>query len=194
MPARGAIVLGGGRSSRMGTDKLALLLDGRTLLARAVDAAWTWAEVVVVAGDRPDGWAGDERTAFRREDPPFGGPVAGIAAALPELGAVDEALVLAGDLADPAAVVALLAASPTGPDGVVLEDDEGWPQYLAGRYRGAALAALVGALGDEPGGSVRRLMRPLDVSRIPAPEPTTRDLDTPEVAKISGVIPPITRN
>ena len=102
----------------------------------------------------------------------------------------DDVLILAGDLADPAAVVALLAASGTGPDGVVLEDDEGWPQYLAGRYRGAALAALVGALGDEPGGSVHRLMRPLDVWRVRAPEPTTRDLDTPEVAKLSGAIPP----
>ncbi|HOA26041.1 MAG TPA: NTP transferase domain-containing protein [Arachnia sp.] len=190
MRTRGAIVLGGGRSSRMGTDKLALLLDGRPLLARAVDAAWAWADAVVVAGDRPDGWAGAERTVFRREDPPFGGPVAGIAAALAELVALDEVLILAGDLADPAAVVALLAASGTGPDGVVLEDDEGWPQYLAGRYRGAALAALVGALGDEPGGSVHRLMRPLDVWRVRAPEPTTRDLDTPEVAKLSGAIPP----
>ena len=188
---RGAIVLGGGRSSRMGTDKLALLLDGRPLLARAVDAAWSWADVVVVAGDRPDGWVGDERTVFRREDPPFGGPVAGITAAFAELGpALDEVLILAGDLADPAAVVALLAASEAGPDGVVLEDDEGWPQYLAGRYRGAAVAALVGALHGGQGGAVHRCMRPLGVSRIPAPEPTTRDLDTPEVAKISGAIRP----
>ena len=26
--------------------------------------------------------------------------------------------------------------------------------------------------------------------QLPAPEPTTRDLDTPEVAKLSGAIPP----
>ncbi len=186
MAARGAIVLGGGRSSRMGTDKLALLLDGRPLLARAVDAALTWAGTVVVAGNRPDGWAEDDRVVFRREDPPFGGPVAGIAAAFAELRAVDEVLILAGDLADPGAAVALLAAAETGPDGVVLEDDDGWPQYLAGRYRAAALTALVDGLAADPVGAVHRFLRPLDVARLRAPEAVTRDVDTPEAARAAG--------
>ncbi|MFT3887709.1 MAG: NTP transferase domain-containing protein [Arachnia sp.] len=190
MAARAAIVLGGGRSSRMGTDKLALLLDGRPLLARVVEAALGWADTVVVAGDRPRGWTDDPRVTFRREDPPFGGPVAGIAAALAEADGADEVLLLAGDLADPAAVVALLAAADAGPDGVVLEDEEGWAQYLAGRYRRVSLAAAVDALGERRDVSVRRLMGGMDVSRIPAPEPTTRDLDTPEVAKITGVFLP----
>ena len=37
MPDLSAFVLAGGRSSRMGTDKAFLQLDGRTLLARALD-------------------------------------------------------------------------------------------------------------------------------------------------------------
>ncbi|MBK7822741.1 MAG: NTP transferase domain-containing protein [Tessaracoccus sp.] len=183
---RGAIVLGGGRSSRMGTDKLALLLDGRPLLARVVDAALTWADAVVVAGDQPEGWSSGDGVTFRREDPPFGGPVAGIAAAFAELTAADEVLILAGDLASPGAAVALLAAAEVGSDGVVLEDDDGWPQYLAGRYRAAALATLVDALAADPVGAVHRFMRPLDVARVRAPEATTRDVDTPEAARAAG--------
>lgn len=45
-----AIVLAGGRSSRMGSDKAALVLGGRTLLQRAVDAACGAASAVVVVG------------------------------------------------------------------------------------------------------------------------------------------------
>ena len=77
---RAGLVLGGGRSTRMGTDKLALVLEGRPLLTRSVDAALTWASRVVVAGDPPHGWPSDPRVRFRRESPAFGGPVAGIAA------------------------------------------------------------------------------------------------------------------
>lgn len=51
----GAIVLGGGRSLRMGADKLALRLDGDTLLARTCAAAATVAERVVVAGPEEPG-------------------------------------------------------------------------------------------------------------------------------------------
>ncbi len=183
---RAAVVLGGGRSSRMGMDKLTLRIDGRPLLARCVDAALAWATHVVVAGDPPEDWAGDARVRFRREDPPFGGPVAGIAAALALVDDADEVLILAGDLADPCAAVRLLAAAQPGRDGVVLEDADGWPQYLAGRYRGAPLRRAVARLDEIRDVSVRRLMRPMEVALLRAPEDTTRDLDTPEVAKIVG--------
>lgn len=184
---RAAVVLGGGRSSRMGMDKLTLRIGGRPLLARCVDAALTWAPRVVVAGDEPAGWARDTRVRFRREDPPFGGPVAGIAAALALVEDADEVLILAGDLADPDAAVRLLAAADTGPDGVVLEDADGWPQYLAGRYAGGSLRHAVAHLEGCRDVSVRRLMRAMDVARLRTPEAATRDLDTPEVAKMIGV-------
>ena len=51
-------------------------------------------------------------------------------------------------------------------------------------------ARTVAVFPHEDRGSVHRLMRPLDVWRVRAPEPTTRDLDTPEGAKLSGAIPP----
>ena len=190
---RAGLVLGGGRSTRMGTDKLALVLEGRPLLTRSVDAALTWASRVVVAGDPPHGWSSDPRVRFRRESPAFGGPVAGIAAALPLLEDADEVLILAGDLADPLSVVRLLAAEPEGEDGIALEDTSGWPQYLAGRYRLGSLRDALSLLEDPRDVSVRRLMRPLTVRLIPAPVTATQDLDTPEVAKIVGARPPHSR-
>ncbi|MBK8462232.1 MAG: NTP transferase domain-containing protein [Nigerium sp.] len=183
---RVAVVLGGGRSSRMGLDKLTLRIGGRPLLARCVDAALAWAPRVVVAGDEPEDWAGDSRVRFRREDPPFGGPVAGIAAALALVEDADEVLILAGDLAHPDAAVGLLATADAGLDGVVLEDADGWPQYLAGRYAGGPLRRAVARLDGDQDVSVRRLMRAMDVARLRAPEAATRDLDTPEVAKLAG--------
>ena len=72
-----AVVLAGGTSSRFGSDKALAELDGRTLLAHAVDALSGWCEYVVVAGREtapaptiPD-WPG-----------PGMGPLAGLAAAL----------------------------------------------------------------------------------------------------------------
>lgn len=181
---RAAIVLGGGRSARMGTDKLALELDGATLLERTCVAAASVAERVVVAGHEQPGLA----VEFVLEDPPFGGPVAGIVAALQrltELGAPgsvtdEEVLILAGDLANPAAVVAALSTSEMGPDGVVLLDDEGWLQYLAGRYRLSALVKAVAQLAQARDISVRRLLRSLQLATVPAPSSVTADLDTPE--------------
>ena len=60
--ARIAVVLGGGRSSRMGTDKLELTLATQTLLARTCDAALAWAERVIVASPSRDSRRSGMRT------------------------------------------------------------------------------------------------------------------------------------
>lgn len=179
----GAIVLGGGRSSRMGADKLALRLDGSSLLARTCAAAATLAERVVVAG--PDQPGLD--VVFVREDPPFGGPAAGIAAALRALEEATDVLVLAGDLADPGAAVSLLAAAELDRDGVVLADERGWPQYLAGRYRADALRRAVANAGDVHGLPVRKLLGGLALTHVPAPADATLDIDTPDQARRAGL-------
>lgn len=200
MSGRATMVLGGGRSSRMGADKLTFEIDGKSLLVRTVAAALAWADSVVVAGGQPDGWAqqrdhlpADAPVVFRREHPPFGGPVAGIATAFTALDQPDEVMILAGDLANPGAVVRTLADAAVHGDGVVLEDGGGWPQYLAGRYRADAVAAAVGAVGDARDMSVRRLLGHLDVARVSVPESVTRDLDTPGLAYLWGAKPPQSR-
>ena len=47
-----AFVLAGGKSTRMGTDKAFVLLDGRTLLARMLDVARSLTAEVAIVGDR----------------------------------------------------------------------------------------------------------------------------------------------
>ena len=186
MPAVVGILLGGGRSSRMGTDKLTLERQGRSLAGIAVDALLEVAAEVVFASPHRDG-VPEGRVRFVLEDPPFGGPAAGIAAAvatLADVAADAEVYLLAGDLADPAAVVALLAAAPLGSDGTVPVDDDGWPQYLAGRYR---LGSLRRALrGDVRDASVRRVLSCLDLAHVAAGS-LTADIDTPEQARHAGL-------
>ncbi|MEZ4554272.1 MAG: molybdenum cofactor guanylyltransferase [Dehalococcoidia bacterium] len=50
MPRSAAIVLAGGRSRRMGRDKAAIVLAGRTLLQRAIDAVEGVVDEVVIVG------------------------------------------------------------------------------------------------------------------------------------------------
>ncbi|RFA10209.1 hypothetical protein B7R54_14075 [Subtercola boreus] len=118
-----AIVLAGGRSSRLGGVPKALLdLGGESLAGLALDAALDARQRVVV-GDSAALAAvlGDRMVLFAREHPPFAGPAAGVAAGLDALGARDAApgsapagfvLVLACDMPRVAsAVTPLLAAA-----------------------------------------------------------------------------------
>lgn len=118
------------------------------------------------------------------EDPPLGGPVAGIAAGLDVLGRSDPVAGLAGILTcdAPSSWRALpaLHRALAGPelDGVCARDGE-HTQYLLGLYRRRALAAAVA-----PGGiplrdtAVRRALGTLSVRAIPTTHDVVRDLDT----------------
>ena len=120
------------------------------------------------------------------EDPPLGGPVAGIAAGLDVLGRSAPVAGLAGILtcdaplswrALPALHRALAQAGPEL-DGVCARDGE-HTQYLLGLYRRRALATAVA-----PGGvplrdtAVRRALRPLRIAALPVSRDVVRDLDT----------------
>ncbi|RFA19081.1 molybdenum cofactor guanylyltransferase [Subtercola boreus] len=82
-----AIVLAGGRSSRLsGVPKALLVYDGRTLLERSLDAVQDARRRVIVGDAAVCGSAlggsalGGRAPLFAREEPPFAGPAAGIAA------------------------------------------------------------------------------------------------------------------
>lgn len=158
----------------MGADKLGLDVGGLSLLAAVCRAAEAWADRVVVAGPPRE-----LPYEFVSEEPPYGGPVAGIAAALAVIEA-EEVMVLAGDLAAPGCVVEALAGAEAGADGVVLVDEAGWPQWLAGRYRRAALRAAVGGMPTVRDVSVRRVLSGLAVARVPVRDRVAADIDTPE--------------
>lgn len=162
-----AVVLAGGRGARLGgADKAALTIDGVTLLDRAL-AAVRGARRRIVVGPSTTTTA----VPVVREDPPFSGPVAGLAAGLAALGqGADAVVVLACDLADPgAAVAALLAAWPPAAhvDGVCLTA-AGRSQWLTAIYRRAPLQAAFGRLGDPTDRSVRDLLSGLALLDVAA--------------------------
>lgn len=171
-----AIVLAGGRGSRVGGAVKPLFeVNGTSLLRAAVGAVRArGARRVVVAAPVLDD---DLDVTWVSEDPPFGGPVAGIAAALDRVDA-DEVFVVASDLPTVgSALVALPDRLAVGVDGVCLDD--GRRQWLMGRYRSAALRTAASAL---PAGgrdaSMRALLGGLIVDAVVVAPALTRDIDT----------------
>jgi molybdopterin-guanine dinucleotide biosynthesis protein A len=162
-----------------------VLLGGRRLIDRALEAASAARQVVVVgpADVAPPG------VIVTLEDPPDGGPVAGIAAGLAALTpGSDLVLILACDVPRAAgARAALLAAVDSdrpgagSADGAVLVDADGRVQPLVGLYRRRSLDAALAALAAGGGvrdASVHRLLRPLRLVRVPDPGGNALDVDT----------------
>lgn len=176
----GAVVLTGGTGSRLGgADKASLVVDGEPLLARALAATAVAGEVVVVGDPAPT----DRPVVWTREDPPGGGPAAGLLAGLDRLSPACELVAaLAVDMprVTPATFERLLAAlaNPGTPayDGVVLVDASGHRQPLCAVYRRAALAAV--RPPDAQGLSMRRLVGPLRLAAVAAEGAEASDVDT----------------
>jgi molybdopterin-guanine dinucleotide biosynthesis protein A len=181
-----AVVLAGGRGTRLGgADKPGLVVGRQTLLGSVISAVISAgaARVVVVGPERsaalspgtggrgaggPGG--GGARVRYAQEDPPGGGPAAALRRGLAEVSA--PAVVLAAaDLPflRPAHVTGLLAslAGQAGP-GVVPLDASGRPQWLASCWYPAALR---GALHGYAGSSLRGLLGPLDPLLLPDETP-----------------------
>ena len=171
-----AILLAGGRASRVGGAAKPLFeVGGRTLLHAGVDAVRSaGARRIVVAGPVLDA---DLDVRWVREDPPFGGPVAAIVAALDHVDA-DEVYVLACDLPTAGPAVALLPPHlPEGTDGACLDD--GRRQWLIGRYRTATLRAAASGLPERGrDASMRALLGGMTVAAVSADAALTRDIDT----------------
>jgi molybdenum cofactor guanylyltransferase len=179
-----AVILAGGRGQRLGgLDKPALQVDGRPLLDLALDAA-RGGPIVVVGPPRalPAGVLG------AIEDPPGGGPAAGVAAgfaALPELPDGAFVAVLAADLPGIAAstvdrLSAALSAEIQGStDGAVLLDPGGRRQYLIGVWRHGALQAAIGRRASWHDAALRELLAPISVIQVAGSDHEAADIDTP---------------
>lgn len=167
-----AIVLAGGRAERLGgTAKPGVMIGSRTLLDRTVTAV-SGADRIVIAGD-----AAVDGCITAREPEPFGGPVAGIAAALPHTSA-ERVLVVACDhpFIDPA--VSLLTTADSGTDGVVAVDPSGRRQNLLTCLNRESLVAAVASFHSPVGVSMRRLLATLDVREIVVDDRAAFDVDT----------------
>jgi molybdenum cofactor guanylyltransferase len=172
-PARAfdAVILAGGRGTRLGgTDKPGLIVGGQTLLGAVVSAVTPAGadRIVVVGPERTDelSMGAGGRVRYAREDPPGRGPVAALACGLEQVSA-PLVVLLAADLPflRPAHVTRLLTALAVqaGP-GVVLLDDSARPQWLVS---GWLAAGLRGALDRYPGSSLGGLLGPLDPVLLP---------------------------
>ena len=136
------IVLTGGRSRRMGRDKCAIVLDGRTLLQRVVDALDGAVDELLVVGSpgRPPLEVRSTRPLRALADPePHGGPLVGIATGLAATTA-PVTLIVACDLpylAPP--LLRLLAARAGAGAQLVVPLRGGEPQLLCAAWRREAL-------------------------------------------------------
>ena len=177
----GAVVLAGGTAVRMGgVDKASLDLDGVTLLERALAATGSATEVVVVGRQVPT----SREVTWTVEDPPLGGPAAGLLAGLDRLGpGVELVMLLAVDMpkvnSGTVARLTWAVEADTAVDGAVLVDAEGRRQPLAAVYRVAALSAARPTDPTEQHGlSVRRLIGDLRLVEVPTVGDEARDVDT----------------
>lgn len=182
-----AVILMGGRAERLGgAAKGDLRVDGRTLLERVVAAADVARDRVVVGESGASVLPSGVRVV--REEPPFGGPAAAVAAGVRDLPADGDAvLLLAGDQPFVAAAVAPLLAALEGVvggargDGARAVDADGRPQHLTCVIRRAPLEAAIAALaveGSLHGVAMRRLLEPLHLVDVRVPPSATMDVDT----------------
>lgn len=171
MVAWDAIVLAGGRGSRLGgVDKAALVVGGASLLDRTLRAV-QGADRVVVVGDVDAPGA-----VVVQETPRHGGPAAAVGAGLAEVTA-PHVLLVGCDQPFVAEALQSLLASIAG-DGVVALDPDGRRQHLMSIVDTAALRRSAAALGDLDGQSLRALLKPLDLREIAVPARSALDIDT----------------
>ena len=171
-----AIVLAGGQASRLGgVDKAGVEIDGRTLLAHALETVIDAAEVVVVGEQVPT----DRPATFVLEDPRHGGPVAALLTGRDALlRRTPSVVVLAVDMPrlGPRTLQRLRAAVP-GHDGAVLVDPDGRRQ-LAFVVDLDRLDAVRPDREGQHGLPLHVLLADLDLAEVSSVGDEHRDVDT----------------
>ncbi|CAN5128072.1 molybdenum cofactor guanylyltransferase [soil metagenome] len=163
-----------------GVDKASIEIAGVTLLERALAATLSAAETVVVGASVPV----SQPVTWAREDPPGGGPAAGLLAGIDRFRTpVELVVVLAVDMprvnAGTVARLTWAVEESASVDGAVLVDAAGRRQTLAGVYRLAALlAARPPRHTQEHGLAMRSLIAELNIADVPVVGDEARDVDT----------------
>lgn len=210
MPVYDAVLLAGGRASRLGGyPKPQLAYRGATLLEHALGAVAA-ARSVAVVGPGPGEPGGPParmgpsspeehgRVLFTYEEPLYSGPVAALAAGLAALpaaggGAPGWIAVVAADLPQPAgAVTALLEAASAEPDceGILGEDGDGRAQPLLSLLRRGPLASALDALARDGGLAnrpMKHLVARLGLLPLRLPPGSSADVDTWDAARRWGI-------
>ena len=164
-------MLAGGRASRIGgADKAALVVGGRSLLERTLEAVSAASTVVVVGDVEAPG------AIVLQESPRHGGPAAAVGAGLAE---VTEPWVLIAACDHPfvADAIGPLLDARAG-DGAVAIDTGGRRQHLLCVVSTSALRAAVAAQRTLTDLAAHRLLEPLDLAEIALPPRATHDVDS----------------
>lgn len=179
-----AIILAGGDSQRMGSDKADLLFDGQSLLHR-VNAAMQQAFPKVILSVRQPRPEIDMPQVC--DDPSYAGPLAGLVSGLAKID-TSWAFVVACDMPFiKTPVIHLLAQKRAGCQAVV-PIVQGFPQPLAAFYARSCLDVIQAHLQAGGKNSLRAVLERLDVCYVDevemlAADPGLRsffDLDTPQ--------------
>ncbi|HUR87037.1 MAG TPA: molybdenum cofactor guanylyltransferase [Solirubrobacteraceae bacterium] len=168
--AAAAVVLAGGRSTRMGTPKAMLEWHGSTLARRAVGIAAraVGGPVVLVRaqGQKLPHLPGDVEIAEDAHD--GGGPLQGLAAGLRAVGDRAEIVFVCGvdaPLLHPAVIRRVIALLDAEAD-VALPRAHGFAQPLCAAYRTRASTTLDELLAEDPQPGSRRLLSRLHVVEL----------------------------
>ena len=174
MPDTTVVVLCGGDSTRLGTDKIAAPLGGTTVLDHLLDALPPSWPVVAVGPERPT----RRSVRWTREAPPGGGPVAGVAAGLDRV-ETELLVIVAGDMpfAGPAAVLLADALRRDPGTDAVAAVDHDQPNPLLAAYRAARLREV---LPHPPQGRPARALLDLTHTLLAVGDEAVTDVDTPE--------------
>lgn len=176
------IILAGGTAARLGgISKPDFRVGGERLIDILFDhlaaTGFIGQRIVVAPGtlDVPPG------VRLTLEDPPHGGPLAGIGAGVRALFDINDDDLVALATCDAPVAVRLLPdlADMYGAgrlDGIVPLNDDGWPQYTHGLYRAGALRRIA----FERDGSVRRAFGGLDLATIVDAHGHCVDVDSPD--------------
>lgn len=190
-----AIVLAGGRASRLGgIDKTALAYRGSTLFEHAL-ASTAGADATVVVGQRRPAVVAE----FVLEADAHGGPAAAVIAGLGSLSGRHRpwtALIAADQPRVADALPAVLGARElfAASDGVVPRDRSARMQTLLAVYRTTALIdAADRAARRAPvyGMPLRELLEPLALCAVLLPAELSVDVDTPDDARALGIDLPV---
>lgn len=180
-PPYDVVVLAAASSRRLsGRDKAEVVVDGRRLIDRAVEAASGAGRIVIVGPRRQVAGA----VEWTREAPPGGGPAAALQAGMRCVGA-ELVVVLAVDLPFVDAplvsrLVGELSLNLAGPaliEGVILCDTNGRDQPLAGAYLSHRLRTILEPDRPVAGVPLKRVLGSLRLMRVSEAE-ATFDCDT----------------
>ena len=158
------IVLSGGTNKRFGSDKSQALLNGITLLDHVLSFIPAEIKTVIVGKD-----------VF--EDPPLGGPVAGIARGLQEID-TEFVAVAAVDMPYGSSLFSQLLDAIQS-DAVMPVDSDGHKQPLCAIYRRDSLLVALDKLGNLHGQSMRALCDVLIIDEVHVKPSALIDIDTP---------------